>query len=309
MSGTENLCPLCKAAVRAIPMPGYALTRISCPCCGVYEVCEDEFDFDWVKGPRHLLSHFLRLRYDRTGRPFKFEDREGGQFPPPPPELPVSSKLRLALACVAEKTPKFGRPSSCSVEKDWPLAQAADPDEFKSMLMHWVKEGALEGNLDDPLTVQARGGLVLTGKGWQLADEIGAFKAAEGAQAFVAMSFGKDMDCFYDEGIAPALKVNGYASHRVDRVQHNEKICDRILADIRRSSLLIADVTQHKQGVYFEAGFALGLGIPVIWCCRSSDLGNAHFDTRQYNHVAWDSADELREKLTNRIAALYPRKG
>ena len=81
------------------------------------------------------------------------------------------------------------------------------------------------------------------------------------------------------------------------------KICDRILAEIRRSRFLIADVTGHRQGVYFEAGYAMGLGLDVIWTCRSDDLGNSHFDTRQYNHIEWESGGELREKLRDRILA------
>jgi len=89
----------------------------------------------------------------------------------------------------------------------------------------------------------------------------------------------------------------------VDQDPHNEKIDDRIMAEIRRSGLLIADVTNHRPGVYFEAGFALGLGIPVFWTCRETDIDAAHFDTRQYNHVVWANSEELKEKLANRIAA------
>jgi nucleoside 2-deoxyribosyltransferase len=89
----------------------------------------------------------------------------------------------------------------------------------------------------------------------------------------------------------------------VDKVHHNEKICDRIVAEIRRSRFLIADVTMQPQGVYFEAGFAIALGLPVIWCCRRDDLANVHFDTRQYNHIVWDQPLDLRQQLADRIKA------
>ena len=61
--------------------------------------------------------------------------------------------------------------------------------------------------------------------------------------------------------------------------------------------------TFRVYGVYFEAGFAMGLGIPVIWLCRKDDLENAHFDTRQYNHIPWESAEDLRSQLRDRIIA------
>ena len=86
-------------------------------------------------------------------------------------------------------------------------------------------------------------------------------------------------------------------------MEHNQKICDKILAEIRLCQFMVADFTLHRGGIYFEAGFAMGLGRPVIWLCRHDDVDKTHFDTRQYNHVLWESPAELRDKLTNRIRA------
>jgi nucleoside 2-deoxyribosyltransferase len=89
----------------------------------------------------------------------------------------------------------------------------------------------------------------------------------------------------------------------VDRVEHNDNINDRIISEIRACQFLVADFTLHRNGVYFEAGFAMGLGRPVVWTCRRDQMREAHFDTRPYNHIIWDTPAELREKLTNRIKA------
>ena len=35
---------------------------------------------------------------------------------------------------------------------------------------------------------------------------------------------------------------------------------DRIIAQIRASKFVVADFTRNRGGVYYEAGFALGLG-------------------------------------------------
>lgn len=69
---------------------------------------------------------------------------------------------------------------------------------------------------------------------------------------------------------------------------------------------VVADFTGHRGGVYFEASFALGLGIPVIWTCCEDQIGTAYFDTRQYSHVVWKSPGDLREKLKYRILATVP---
>ena len=68
----------------------------------------------------------------------------------------------------------------------------------------------------------------------------------------------------------------------------------------------MADFTGHRGGVYFEAGFALGLGIPVVWTCKRSDYTGTHFDTRQRQHLLWDTPEDLREQLMNHIAARIP---
>jgi nucleoside 2-deoxyribosyltransferase len=93
---------------------------------------------------------------------------------------------------------------------------------------------------------------------------------------------------------------------RIDRVHHNEKICDKVVAEIRMCQFLVADVTLQRPGVYFEAGFAMGLGRAVIWSCREDDLKNVHFDTRQYNHIVWKDPSNLRTQLTDRIKATIP---
>jgi NADPH:quinone reductase-like Zn-dependent oxidoreductase len=60
-----------------------------------------------------------------------------------------------------------------------------------------------------------------------------------------------------------------------------------------------------RSGVFFEAGFAKGLGREVIFIVREADIEELkeHFDTRQYNHIVYDSAEDLRKKLYNRICA------
>ena len=131
---------------------------------------------------------------------------------------------------------------------------------------------------------------------------------SDSTQAFVAMWFDGVMDGVYEEGVEPAIGAAGYKPMRIDRKQDVIKIDDEIIAEIRRSRFLIADFTHGKDGarggVYFEAGFALGLGIPVIYTCREDAIDSIHFDTRQYHHTAWKDPKDLRDKLEKRILAL-----
>jgi len=128
------------------------------------------------------------------------------------------------------------------------------------------------------------------------------------SRVFVAMWFDKSMRAAWNLGFAPAIRDTGYEPVRVDCEQHIDKIDDRIIAEIRRACFVVADFTQDanraRGSVYYEAGFAYGLAIPVIFSCREDSLKNLAFDTRQYNHIVWKEPDELRISLATRISAV-----
>lgn len=147
--------------------------------------------------------------------------------------------------------------------------------------------------------------------------------SVDSAQAFVAMWFDDEMNDAYEKGIKPAIEQSGYTPMRIDRKPDANKIDDDIIAEIRRSRFLIADMTHRKDdgvrgsiadmthgkdngargSVYFEAGFAMGLGIPIIYTCRSDLMDEVHFDTRQYAYIVWETPDDLRKGLMDRIRA------
>jgi hypothetical protein len=135
-------------------------------------------------------------------------------------------------------------------------------------------------------------------------------------QAFVAMWFADELMSAYEHGIAPAIRAAGYEPVRIDQKELAGKVDDAIIAEIRRSHFVVCDFTcgVHafdgrkeaiaRGGVYYEAGFAQGLGTPVIWTARADCIEFVHFDTRQFSHIVWSSPEDLRSKLYNRIAAV-----
>ena len=182
-------------------------------------------------------------------------------------------------------------------------------NELRYLIDSCVSEGWIEkvGSVGD--------GIVLTVTGYEYLDRLDqAIPTA--SQAFVAMWFDGSMNEAYDKGFAPAIGDAGFKPLKIDLKEHVNKIDDEIIAEIRRSRFVVADFTarlseqegdeiyEARGGVYFEAGFALGLKIPVIWTCREDMISHVHFDTRQFNHIAWSTPDELYEKLLNRIGAV-----
>jgi len=167
---------------------------------------------------------------------------------------------------------------------------------------------------DGFLASDAAGHYRLTSAGWNYYDTLSA-TGADTLQVFVAMWFSPEMTEVYDRGIAPAIRDAGYIPLKIDSKEHNNKIDDEIITEIRRSRFLIADFTSPaisigdeqvyapRGGVYYEAGFARGLSMDVISTVRADQIQSVHFDTRQISHVLWTDAGELRDRLYNRIGA------
>lgn len=148
----------------------------------------------------------------------------------------------------------------------------------------------------------------ITANGWQHLEDIKK-AGSDSQQGFVAMWFNDDMQQIYESTISKGILDAGYRPHKVDLREHNEKIDDEIIAQIRKSRFVLADFTGQRGGVYFEAGFGKGLGLEVFWSCRKDEMANLHFDIRQYNCIDWESdkLEDFRKRITDRIESVLGR--
>ena len=130
----------------------------------------------------------------------------------------------------------------------------------------------------------------------------------DSSQTFVAMWFDDSMTAAYADGVELGVRDAGYEPLRIDQKEHINRIDDEIIGEIRRSRFVVADFTHGRDGarggVYYEAGFAHGLGLPVIFTCQEGSIETLHFDTSHYSHIVWSTPADLREKLRNRILAV-----
>jgi len=162
---------------------------------------------------------------------------------------------------------------------------------------NWVKVGIKKGADGEPFFSLP---FVITDDGWLEIEK--AIKNVAKKQVFIAMKF-KDMDSLYNT-IYKAIEDAKFFPLRIDKKEHINQISSEIQYEISQSGLVVADVTEQNQGVYFEAGYAMGLNIPVIWTCNEKDKSDIHFDIRQYNTILWEDENDLRERLTKRITAI-----
>jgi len=123
-------------------------------------------------------------------------------------------------------------------------------------------------------------------------------------RCFVAMSFSEKTKEIR-EAIRGAIKSTGFDPILIDEqhIESDTTINDRIIADLKGAKFCIADFTEQKRGVYFESGYAIGQGKPVIYCCRNDHWSETHFDTKHFAHILYDTPSELKEALINKINA------
>ena len=182
--------------------------------------------------------------------------------------------------------------------------EANDWEAVKA-LIDYLERYSMISQVEIPFNQMGWNVYTVTVDGYARVEEI--YDSVASRQAFVAMWFDASMDQAYEHGIAPAIEYAGFACKVINRDPTVDKIDDAIMAEIRRSKFIVADFTHGadgaRGGVYYEAGFAEGLGIPVIFTCRKDMINDVHFDTRQRNHIVWSDPAELRQRLIERIQA------
>lgn len=207
---------------------------------------------------------------------------------------------------------QFSFPDAASNEPFWIAASWSESiHEVQYLMVDYLHQtlGAIDGDISRTMG----GGLYLmqgriTPRGHELLEQM-RHGNPQSAIGFCAMWFAEEVKPLWTDAIEPAIRNAGYDPKRIDQHEHVNRIDDEIVAMIRRSRFVVADFTGQRGGVYFEAGFAIGLGLPVIWVCREDQLKELHFDTRQYNFLTWQpgSFPDLAKRLQARIEAILGR--
>jgi len=145
-----------------------------------------------------------------------------------------------------------------------------------------------------------------TVEGWKHLGELRSTKH-DLPQAFIAMYFSPDMTDAR-ESIKKAITDSGYIPIIIDEKEHNKQIVPEIFFEIQRSKFLVADLTGHRNGVYYEAGYAQGMGKEVILTCRDDAFEMRHFDVAQISTIVWCDTNDLYSKLLRRIEATVGKR-
>lgn len=182
---------------------------------------------------------------------------------------------------------------------------AVNPGDVDYIAVEAIDRRLLRGHSSDQ---RVEG--VLTFRGWE---EYRRIKRGQSAttHAFMAMPFGHpDITKFVDDVFRPAVAETGFTLKRLDDAPQAGVIDNRMRVEIRQAKFVVAELTHENRGAYWEAGFAEGLGKPVIYTCEKTyfDANKTHFDTNHCTTVKWDPADPTKaaEDLKATIRNTFP---
>ena len=338
-------CWFCGENVSLDGGPGFKPTGTlyMCSRCGLIQLTRDAAAFlegaELSKSEKRTLGHMLRKNWEIRKRielekPLVSEDLKKllSLYEP----LDPIEKLDNALEVFASRSLHVGSLVNINVSTDYPLFDCISNSEVVSICRLLQNEDYIIAQ--DKLNPHVK--FRLTAKAYQRIKELQQPNKLS-TQCFVAMWFNSEMNDVFEKAIKPAIefkekgaKESRFEAVKIDNVEHVNDINDEIIAQIRRSRFMVCDLTGYRGGVYFEAGFAYGLGLNVIYTCRKDwtkeeKLKNhdgkeidtlldskgdeipvkkegVHFDLAHRNRIEWtnDKLDDFKEKLENRIKAV-----
>jgi len=316
-------CPICRTPNVAHAGAGSNTSEIHCPRCGRYQIqalAETQLmNSPPAFPPQHLLSGLCRNMWEILGeKPLITVDLFKSWA-----DLEKVAKIVIPrdndLMTKSEYLLKYLRRHSKTIAETVTLSPTELAVGFcsnKNELLFCLRYLADKGQIEEDATPARKGqpassgGLAyrLTPAGWAALDTA---KPATQPQAVVAITLEKDNDPLWAIGFASGIQAAGYTAVRIENKEYGNKITDELIVDLRRTSIVVADLTGQSPLAYFEAGLALGLGKPVFWTCEESEARDKKLwlETRQYVVTTWtrDKPEDFARRLAKRIEATLGR--
>ncbi len=309
-------CPVCQTALNkkqpiTVSGPRYSgpSSCNDCPRCGKFVFLFRERDLDLMvarvcphdKDWRSVLSHHIR-KMQKNDEEIDLDDNlVKAILKKTPPSL--NEQINNIILWLGQAT-RPGELLGIEGKTHQSIMGAINFDGFGFVLDHLKERGFIESSVD-PGTARCEGYVKLLFEGWEYYRELEK-GAIDSRKAFMAMKYGDaELDKIVEDHFAPAVAETGFELYRLDKDPKGGLIDDRLRVEIRNSRFLISDLTHDNSGAYWEAGYAEGLGKPVIYTCKKEkfDEDKSHFDTNHHLTVLWD-ADNIEDAVKSLKATI-----
>jgi len=296
-------CPICQTVLEDKPISASSAQGFGYECsrCGKFILSyhtKSDLGRTFIDAEAHdekeekvaVLSHAIRKMQKEDSWPTLTGDLIKAILKNPLPSL--TEQANNLIKWFGENTSPG---ISCSIQ---PLTHqsiigARNPEGFAFVVKYLLERRHLDGNLTGGTRSPGEAFATLSFDGWQYYDQLKR-SAVDSRKAFMAMEYGhKELDEIVDNHLKPAVGDTGFELCRLDESGKAGLIDDRLRVEIRNSRFLISDLTHENRGAYWEAGYAEGLGKPVIYTCSKEKFNNdkPHFDINRHLTIIWDEKE------------------
>jgi hypothetical protein len=322
----QQTCCLCgNEGVRILDEGGEddPLLHVSCNRCADYLVHETtaahlsmvrrregglDQQYPELVGRLHLISGHTRELRLMGGGPVQLTLDEASAVVRAVPEHVVDRLDRLVLN-LARMSPRIGRELEVRAAWDQPLGYCRDLEDLVALVVHLSEAGLIRCDRRR-FAVAKEGRVALSPAGWERARELRRRPpAASRHVAFVAVFPGEEGSALFKDGIRPGVEGAGYVPRRRIPPDGRESLDTEAAAGIREVRFVVADAGEGDPGVHALAGFARGVGVPVIWTAREGALDEVRFALPPKDLITWSEPGSVAEPLRLRVLALMGRGG
>lgn len=306
-------CLICKTELIAKPEQPDEGQAYECPLCGKYLMSTNTEKmirrYTYNEEQIAILSHSIRKMQGQYPLPGIYPDLIKAFLKNPLPD--INEQANNLIIWIAENSSPGEKPF-VQPSTHQSIIGAKNPEGFAFILKHLFNRGLLDGNLAEAMGAPGRAYANLTFNGWEYYNQLKR-GAIDSRKAFMAMEYGdSQLDKIVEEHFIPALACTGFELYRLDQKPKAGLIDDRLRVEIRNSRFLISDLTHENPGAYWEAGYAEGLGKPVIYTCKKEKFeeDKPHFDTNHHLTITWDEKEIQKavESLKATIRATLPNE-
>jgi len=304
-------CLICKTTLTTKPEQPDEGQAYECPRCGKYLMSTNTEKsirgYPYNEEQIAILSHAIRKMQRQDSLPEINPDLITAILKNPLPN-PIEQANNLII-WFAENV-SLGEKLLVQPSTHQSIIGAKSPDGFALILKYLFERGVFVGNMAEAMGAPGRALVTLSFDGWQYYDQLKR-GAVDSRKAFMAMEYGDEqLDRIVENYFKPAVADTGFELCRLDEPGKAGLIDDHMIVEIRNSRFLISDLTHENRGAYWEAGYAEGLGKPVIYTCEKKKFeeNKTHFDTNHHLTVTWDEKElqEAMETLKATIRATLP---
>lgn len=285
-------CPVCNSELKE--KAGIAdSTSFHCPLCGNFILSRTLIStlpntLLQNKDANAKISHALRIM-QKTNSGAELSTYTVDEILKRPLPTP-REQADLFIRWLAENVEGPGKTVCVEPATHRSIIGAKSDEGFGLVLKHLFNTGFVDGNLSKAIGAPGRAHVTLSFEGWDHYEELRRGGATY-RKGFIAMKFGDAMlDKLLAEILKPCAKQAGFELLRLDDTPKAGLIDDRLRVEIQSSDFLVADLTHDNPGAYWEAGYAEGLGKPVIYFCEKDkfEIAKTHFDTNHHLTIVWD---------------------